>query len=421
MLETFKLLGHQGVHFLLPTCLRRRPPPGARISVRRLLPPRRLGDGRFALQVEHVADHVAGQTLQRGIVEQHGGIDGLADRPADAVANSTPVSESNPNSFSVRRGSGRFVSSMANTRAACCRMWVKARSSRSAGVTLLQVLPARPGASRRAEPRCAPRGPSPRSQAGSLPGGMRSKNFGQSIGSTPAWVRPRRSGAPGSAGLGRLDPATPGGRPASSLGLLEPRRHAHLGPRSPVDAQRRPLSPSGDDGPGRPERRWRPRSCLGRASPASAAADENSTNRSSGSSRVSSCRCQAPSTLDAMTRSNRSRVCSRSTPSSSTPARWKMPRSGGSRPRMSDSNAATSSRLPTSQRRTATRTPALSSSCEFAAGLLRRPGPSRPGPGAGLRGRPASGPASVPGRPGRRSPGRCRPRGARVAGRPRSP
>ena len=56
--------------------------------------------------------------------------------------------------------------------------------------------------------------------------------------------------------------------------------------------------------------------------------EDEQVERAIRSGRVSSCRFQAPCTLAAITRSNRSRVCSRSTPSSSTPARWKMPRSG---------------------------------------------------------------------------------------------
>ena len=55
---------------------------------------------RCRLQLKHVAHHVAGKLLQGGIVEQQGRIDRLPDRTGlRGWQNSTPVSESNPNSF----------------------------------------------------------------------------------------------------------------------------------------------------------------------------------------------------------------------------------------------------------------------------------------------------------------------------------
>ncbi len=89
------------------------------------------------------------------------------------------------------------------------------------------------------------------SQAGSLPGGMRSKNFGQSIGSTPAWVRSSAMSCSRvcrpRAGSIQPTPAADQRRPSASL---QPRRHAHLGPGAPVDAQRRPLLPAAMMGQG---------------------------------------------------------------------------------------------------------------------------------------------------------------------------
>ena len=167
-----------------------------------------------------------------------------------------------------------------------------------------------------------------------------------------------------------LDPAHAGRRPALAFGLDQPRRHAHFGPGAPVDAQGRQPLPAPMMGQGVEEG-------IGRRVVALARRTQQGGRRGEQHEPIQPlglASARANARRPALWRPSRDRTAR----ASARGARRRPARRPGGRcraaaassPRMSDNSPATASRLPTSQRRTATRTPAFSnsSSCVCACG-----------------------------------------------------
>jgi len=107
-----------------------------------------------------------------------------------------------------------------------------------------------------------------------------------------------------------------------------PRRCAHVAPRAPVDTRSRKTLSAPSVGQSILEGIRRRVVALPEW-PRNDTADENRTKKSRGVSRVSACKIQEPLTLAAITLANRLQSCWSNTPSSSAPAAWITPLSGG--------------------------------------------------------------------------------------------
>ena len=135
-------------------------------------------------------------------------------------------------------------------------------------------------------------------------GAARSKRPAPGGGALGAERRRRRAPGPARSEIGAMPRARASapGRPRSSS-----RGHAALAaPTGPRRARWRAGLRRGAAGRARRGRRWRRRSCPGRGRRAVPGAEEKRTKAERSSSAVSSCRCQAASTLAAKTRSSRS-------------------------------------------------------------------------------------------------------------------